>query len=206
MSSLRVLAACALTLALMSAGCSGGDDDAGTATTTTGASASSSTTATSGSPTSAGVAPSTTAAPAVAVVLGPDRLVVGGNALVYGAPRSQVRAYLDRALGAPSDTAVQECGPGRVESFRWKGISAYVDETGFAGWAVDDTTFATDQGIRIGSARRAVEAAHPGLVVTEGSLGTEFFVPGAEDGTGLSGVFEGGAVEAMWSGVTCVAR
>jgi len=178
-------------VALVLAGCSGGGDDAGPTPST-----------------AAGATTTITSAPAatISVVLAADRLVVGGNALVYGAPRSQVRAYLDRALGAPTASEDQECGPGRLESHRWDGLTAYVDATGFVGWSADDDTFATDRGVRIGSARSDVESAHPGATVTESSLGTEFLVAGPAEGTGLSGVYEDDEVVALWSGATCVAR
>ena len=198
MPSQRSLGGWVVVLALVLAGCSGGADTAGDATAGT------TTIATDSTSTSATDRPS--ASDAIAVVLAPDRLVVGGNALVYGAAESQVRAYLDRALGAPLATEEQDCGPGRLTSIRWDGITAYVDAGGFVGWTVEDDTFATAQGIRRGSPRTEVEAAFPQATVTESTLGTEFFAPGPEPDTGLSGIYEANEVAALWSGATCIAR
>lgn len=193
--SSRVLGIGLVSFALVLAGCDRGDDpaDAGAVST---------------SSTTAATPTSTTDEddPAIAVVLGLDRLVVGGNALVYGAPRSQVRAYLDRAFGRPPATEERDCGPGRLVSHRWEGITAYVDATGFVGWAAEGEAFVTESGIGIGSSRSEVEAAYPQATVTESSLGTELFVPGPAEGGGLSGIYEGGEVIALWSGATCVAR
>ena len=189
-----------MALTVVLGACNGGDDEQLAGETTS--------TAAPGS--TAGSEPTTdttrAAAAEIDVILAADRLVVGGNALVYGAPASQVRAYLDRALGTPTASEEQECGPGRLESHQWPGITTYVAEDGFGGWVADDGTYATDQGIRVGSSRAALEAAYPSVTVTESSLGTEFFVPGPEDGSGLSGIYEDDEVAALWSGATCVAR
>jgi hypothetical protein len=175
----------------------GSDDDDGAGTPA----AASTTTA------GAGDSTPTTADESVAVVLAANRLVVGGNALVFGAPLSQVKAYLNRALGNPESEKDIDCDPGRLHTLQYPGLAAYVDDTGFAGWYTEDDSFATVDRVRIGSARADVEKAYPTVTVSEGSLGTEFFVPPAKDEeSGLSGVFEGDAVGTLWSGATCIAR
>jgi hypothetical protein len=154
----------------------------------------------------------TTRPSGITVTLAADRLVVGGNALVLGAPEFQVRSYLERALLDPVDEDVQDCGPGRLTAIEWKDVTVYLDEAEtFVGWYARTPTFRTDAGVHVGSTRSAVEQAYPTAQITETTLGTELLVPveGQADGggAGLSGVFdEGGALTTLWSGATCVAR
>jgi hypothetical protein len=186
---------------LLAGGCSGGDDGAAPATTTTSPNTSTTSASTDG--------PGTTAA-TIAVVLGPGRLLVGGNALVVGAPRSQVEAYLERALGEPERVQDGDCESGRLTAIRWPGLTAYVSpDTGFAGWSAHGGTFATAKGVRIGeTTAEQLRSAHPDVQVTETSLGTEAFVPDdADDDTvGMTAVLEGDRVAALWSGEACVFR
>ena len=201
MNGRRVLAVLVAATMLLGACDGGGDDDEGATGTST-------TTAAGDSATGGGSTTTAATDEAIPIVLGLGRLTVGGNALVFTAPRSQVQSYLERALGEPEDESDDTCGPGPVHIFRWPGLEAYVDETGFAGWYVDDDTFATSTGLRIGSSTADVKAKHPKVQISEGSLGTELFVPGEGDGGGggLSGVLEDDKVDALWSGVTCIAR
>lgn len=190
-----------LTFGLVLAACNGGDDGAAT-TATTGAT----TTAPAG-----GASATTAAKPdgaAIAIVLGPGRLTVGGNALVFTAPQSQVSSYLERALGEPTVDEDLTCDAGRLRALGWPGLTAYVADDGFAGWDADDDTYATAKGLRVGATTASVQAAHPDVQIQESSLGTELFVPDDGDGdeAGLSGILEGGRIARLWSGATCVAR
>lgn len=192
---LRVLALIVVaSVVAPSCGGSGGGDSGSAATTTTTASA------------TVATAPTTTD-PTIAVVLLAGRLKVGGNALVFGAPRSQVSSYLGRALGPPRREQDQHCDAGDLHTFTWPGITAYVGVEGFAGWSADGPTFTTDTGgVRIGSTKAALLTAYPTAKITESSLGTEFFVDTPPPG--LSGILDAtdGEVSALWSGATCVAR
>jgi hypothetical protein len=195
-------------LVLLLAGACSGDGDGGAddgavpATTTTSQRVSTTSAPTGGS--------TTTTAATIAVVLGPGRLLVGGNALVVGAPRSQVEAYLERALGEPERVQDGDCESGRLTAIRWTGLTAYVSpDTGFAGWSAHGGTFATAKGVRIGeTTAEQLRSAHPDVQVSETSLGTEAFVPDdADDDTvGMTAVLESDRVAALWSGEACVFR
>jgi hypothetical protein len=207
----RLAAVVALAAALggCSSGGGGGDDrpDAvGSSTTTTSTPASASTS----SSTSRGAAAADATPTGITVTLVANRLIVGGNALVFGAPEFQVRSYLERALLEPVDEGVQDCGPGRLTSIEWRDVTVYLDETEqLVGWYVRTPAFETDAGIGVGATRTAVERAYPGAQISETTLGTELWVPleGQGDVAGLSGVFdEDGELTALWSGATCVAR
>jgi hypothetical protein len=146
----------------------------------------------------------------IKIVLLPNRLVVGGNALVFGAPEFQTRSYLERALLDPTDERQEECAPGPLQVLEWPAVTVYLDgaET-LVGWFTDAPTYSTDTGIHVGATRREVEAAYPGAQITETTLGTELWVTavGQGDVAGLSGVFDGaGRLTSLWSGATCVAR
>ena len=149
----------------------------------------------------------TTSDPAIRIVLGAGRLTVGGNALVFEAPASQVSSYLERALGDPADESDQDCGPGRLRVIAWPGLQVFLLEGRLAGWMVDDDTYATGTGLALGSSREELQSTYPGVTFPESSLGEEFFVEatGAEL-AGLSGLLAGDEVSALWSGATCVAR
>jgi hypothetical protein len=149
----------------------------------------------------------TTSDPAIRIVLGTGRLTVGGNALVFEAPASQVSSYLERALGEPVDESDQDCGPGRLRVITWPGLQVFLLEDRLAGWMVDGDTYATFTGLALGSTRDELQAAYPNVTFPESSLGEEFFVEasGAEP-AGLSGLLAGDEVSALWSGATCVAR
>lgn len=149
----------------------------------------------------------TTSDPTIRIVLGTARLTVGGNALVFEAPASQVSSYLERALGDPADESDQDCGPGRLRVIEWPGLQVFLLESRLAGWMVEDDTYATDTGLTLGSTRGELQAAYPNVTIAESSLGEEFFVEasGAEP-AGLSGLLAGDEVAALWSGATCVAR
>ncbi|HUP86507.1 MAG TPA: hypothetical protein VM143_12635 [Acidimicrobiales bacterium] len=144
--------------------------------------------------------------PTIAVVLLSGRLNVGGNALVFGAPRSQVSSYLGRALGPPRSEREQSCDAGELHTMTWPGIVAYVGDEGFAGWSADGPTFTTDTGgVRIGSTRQELLAAYPAATITESTLGTELSIETPPPG--LSGILDAdGHITALWSGATCVAR
>lgn len=149
----------------------------------------------------------TTSDPAIRIVLGAGRLAVGGNALVFDAPASQVSSYLERALGDPADESDEDCGPGRLRVIAWPGLRVFLLDGRLAGWMVDDDTYATDTGLALGSTREELRATYPGVTFPESSLGEEFLVEvaGAEP-AGLSGLLAGDEVSALWSGATCIAR
>src|SRR5687768_428237 len=87
----------------------------------------------SASTTTTDPAPPTTD-PAIRIVLGAGRLTVGGNALVFDAPASQVSSYLERALGDPRDESQQDCGPGRLDVLAWDGLQVFLLDDRLAGW------------------------------------------------------------------------
>lgn len=208
----RATAVLVLATALTLAGCTNADGggarpSAATGTSTTTGARGGAATTTAGT----GAAGGTTTG--IAVTLVANRLIVGGNALVFGAPAFQVRSYLERALLDPVGEDTQECGPGRLTAIEWREVTAYLDEAdSLVGWYTKAPTFATETGIRIGATRSEVERAYPSAKITETTLGTELWVPleGQGDVAGLSGVFDGGeptsTLTALWSGATCVAR
>ena len=182
-------------LALASGACDGGGsgDDAPTTTTSTTTTSSDEAEATA------------TTDPAIRIVLQPGRLLVGGNALPFGAPLFQVSSFLERGLGEPIQEEDQTCDPGELHVIQWKTVMVFVDGTGLAGWYTDDPAYATDKGVKIGSSQSELQAAYPTGTVSETSLGTEFFFDAGEGKT-LSAVLEDGDVTTLWSGATCIAR
>jgi hypothetical protein len=191
---------------VLAAGCSRGADDSASGD----AVGSTTTTTTITSTTTPRVDDAAGTTTGITVTLVANRLVVGGNALVFGAPEFQVRSYLQRALLDPTKEDEQDCAPGHLTSVRWPAVTAYLDDgKNLAGWYVDTPALATDKGVRVGDTRAEVEAAYPNAQITETSLGTELWSPldGQGDVAGLSGVFDAaGKVTALWSGATCVAR
>jgi hypothetical protein len=144
---------------------------------------------------------------AIRIVLGAGRLTVGGNALVFDAPASQVSSYLERALGDPADESEEDCGPGRLEIVAWPGLQVFLLDGRLVGWDARDDTYATDKGVSLGSTREELQTAYPTVTFPESTLGEEFFVEvTAPEPAGLSGVLEGDEIAALWSGATCVAR
>ena len=168
----------------------GGDDDAGSAATTT-------------STRKAGATATTD--PAIQIVLLPGRLLVGGNALPFGAPLFQVSSFLERGLGDPEKEADAQCDPGELHVIEWPTVTVFVAAEGLAGWYTDEDTYSTDKGIEVGSSLADLQAAYPTGAMTESSLGTEFFFD-AGNGVGLSAVLDDGEVTTLWSGATCIAR
>lgn len=191
----------ALALLLLSAACSGGAGGESQEPTIAGPGSSTTT-----RDPREGAAPPTTD-PTIRIVLGAGRLTVGGNALVFDAPASQVSSYLERALGDPADESEQDCGPGQLRIVEWPGLQVFLLDGRLAGWAVEDDTYATDRGVTLGTTRTELLAAYPSVTFPESSLGEEFFVEatGAEP-AGLSGLVQGDEVSALWSGATCVVR
>ena len=188
--------AAAVLLACATAACSGGgDDDPESAATTT------------SSPSAGGASAGSTATtdPAIRIVLLPGRLLVGGNALPFGAPDFQVSSFLERGLGEPVDEDDQTCDAGELHVIEWESLTVYVGAEGFAGWYTDDEAHATDRDIKVGSDQTFLQDMYPEGTVTESSLGTEFFFE-AGNGIGLSALIEDGDVSTLWSGATCIAR
>jgi hypothetical protein len=145
--------------------------------------------------------------PSIRIVLGAGRLSVGGNALVFDAPASQVSSYLERALGEPEDDSEQDCGPGRLQILTWPSLEVFLLDGRLVGWNVDDDTYATDLGVAIGSSRAEVLTAYPTATFPASTLGEEFFVEvTTPEPATLSGLLEGDVVAALWSGATCLAR
>jgi hypothetical protein len=201
-----VVVAATLVLGLAS-GCTGGGDDDGGATTTS----TTSPAATAGSPSTSRPRVGDAGGTGIAVTLAANRLVVGGNALVFGAPAFQVRSYLERALLDPTKEDQQDCPPGPLTAIAWPDLTVYLNDADeLVGWYTTAPTLVTDAGIHVGSARTEVEAAYPGAQITETTLGTELWAPleGQGDVAGLSGVFDPGTstLTALWSGATCLAR
>ena len=72
------------------------------------------------------------------------------------------------------------------------------------GWFLrDDPAITTPAGVGIGSTREELEGAHQAEVM-DSSLGVEFY------SGGLAGLLNSsapdGTIEALWSGMTCIAR
>ena len=192
---MRSLTVLIVLVAFGTTACSGGGgDDPGTAATTTSSAATQATKATTA-----------TTDPAIRIVLLPGRLLVGGNALPFGAPDFQVSSFLERGLGEPVDEDDQTCDAGELHVIEWESLTVYLGAEGLAGWYTDDDAHATDKDIEVGSSQSDLLAAYPAGQVTESSLGTEFFFE-AENGNGLSALLEGGDVSTLWSGATCIAR
>ena len=135
----------------------------------------------------------------------PGRLLVGGNALPFGAPDFQVSSFLERGLGEPVKENDATCDAGELRVIEWESLTAFVGAEGFAGWYTDDDAHATDKDIEVGSSLTELLGAYPKGQIAEGSLGSEFFFED-ENRNGFSALIEDGDVSALWSGLTCIAR
>lgn len=147
----------------------------------------------------------------IPVNLAPDGLMLvdpasGRSRLVtFDMPRAETLSLVRAGLGEPSETGTCEAAP--LDYARFGDAMSLTFENGrFVGWSADPragTTLATASGVRIGSTRAEMEESIA-IEVSNTSLGTEF------NSGGLAGVLSGtGAnarVEALWAGMTCIAR
>ena len=219
---LQVLAA----VVLLAAASCGGDDDEVEAAPSTTTEAEVTTTAADGEATTTSEADTTTTAaaedpdgPIVLLVAGALGVVSntesGSTAhLAFGeATQDDAVAALEPALGEiVEENDLTECGEGPLHSVRFASLSVYFAEDVLQGWHLPPTgpiVLTTADGIGIGSTRADLEAQFADLAVQETSLGIEFTV-GAEPGPYLSGTLVGDGpdaeIDAMWSGMTCIAR
>ena len=194
-----------LVVALLLAACGGDDGDAGeTGGTATSASADATTTTTAAAEEPDGPV----------VTLRAGGLDVDGTELTFGdATQDDTVAALTAAFGDPvEERDLTECGEGPLHSVRFSSIAAYFADGVLGGWHLQRTApvvLTTEEGIGLGSTRADLEAAFPELVVDETSLGIEF-TAGTDPGPYLSGTLVDdspeGVVDAMWSGMVCIAR
>lgn len=129
-----------------------------------------------------------------------------GFTATFGQPQADVISSLTIFRGAPPEvTQNSECGAGPLTFASWgDGFQLLFQEGAFAGWFAHDDAprgFTTETGIGIGSTVAQLRAAHPGLTLTDGSLGPEF---AADDVFGIaSAMGPEGEINALWAGVSC---
>lgn len=118
------------------------------------------------------------------------------------------KTALERQVDAKGDEQQNtECGEGPLRSLAFAGITVYFAEDKLAGWRVRPgalLAFTTADGVGLGSTRAELEESFGDVDVSDTSLGTEW------SAGGFSGLLDGkqdtSTVEAMWSGMTCIAR
>ena len=132
-----------------------------------------------------------------------------GFTATFGQAQADVIDSLNIFLGAPGAVSTNsECGAGPITFAEWgNGFQLLFQEGKFAGWAARDDApkgFTTETGIGIGSTVAQLREAHPGVQITEDSLGPEFAV---DDVYGLaSATGPTGTVTHLWAGVSCQFR
>lgn len=147
----------------------------------------------------------------VPIALAPDGLQLvdpqsGRTRMVsFGTPRSETLALVKAGLGDPSATTSCEVAPLALADFG-DAMTLSFEDGNFVGWNVNPRagrTLSTMTGVAIGSTRAELEDSLA-AEISQTSLGTEF------NAGGLSGVLSGGGgdarIEALWAGMTCIAR
>jgi hypothetical protein len=132
-----------------------------------------------------------------------------GTTLAFGSPREAVDAELTRVLGpAEGRDRNEEGGAGPMEFSNFPGgLSVNFQDGKLVGWFVDaaDGMIETDKGLAVNAAKGAVEGNYNLTMVTDSTLGDEFYT---EDGVG--GFFEGEAnaarVSSLHAGTNCFFR
>ena len=133
----------------------------------------------------------------------------------FGTPEDEVLAALAPTLGAPMERpAYEECGAGPLTGAQWpNGFGLYFADGGLAGWEAsgDDERIQTGSGVQLGSPLDMAQMTDPGLERMEDStLGHEFALTPAGDGSSVGGFLSGDGPDAtvtgLHAGVNCFAR
>lgn len=125
--------------------------------------------------------------------------------IAFDTPRSETLALVKSALGDPS--AMSRCDVAPLANAQFgDAMALHFENDRFVGWSANPRSgrsLSSMSGVRIGSTRAELEDSMV-AEVSQTSLGTEF------NAGGLSGVFSGGGqdarIEALWAGMTCIAR
>lgn len=160
----------------------------------------------------AGPAPATPVArypapvPGPAVLLAPEGLITEGRLFRFGIPRAEIERAIGKAQGAPLGRGTSaECGAGPVDYTSYSDALQLTFQDGtFAGWTINGGTsrLRTVKDIGIGSPRQSLDAAYPGAIVDDSSLGLLFStgdLVGLLDRDGIEGV-----VTDIWAGTVCL--
>ncbi|MBK5223803.1 MAG: hypothetical protein JJE52_13225 [Acidimicrobiia bacterium] len=145
------------------------------------------------------------------VDLAGDGLVLVGDdtvLLAFDISEAEVLDGLVAALGEPDGAGPEEecpAGPADFARFSATGLSLTFQGGNFVGWSARPTaSLETAEGIGVGSTVGELTAAYPETTIKESSLGWEF------SAGGLYGVAssdtDGGVIETMWAGTTCIFR
>lgn len=125
--------------------------------------------------------------------------------IAFGTPRAETLALVRAGLGEPSSSGTCPVAPLTDARFG-DAITLSFENDLFVGWAADPRageTLATASGVRIGSTRAEMEQSIV-AEISRTSLGNEF------NAGGLAGVLDGAGrdarIEALWAGMTCIAR
>ena len=125
--------------------------------------------------------------------------------IAFETPRTDTLAMVKNALGDP--TSIGQCDPAPLVNAQFSdGIVIHFEKDRFAGWSVNSVAgraLSSMSGVRIGATRAELEQS---LVpeVSQTTLGTEF-TAGGMAGL-LSGTGQNARIEALWAGMTCIAR
>lgn len=216
--TVRRTASAALTLTLVLAGCSGGNDDGAspaaptTAAPSPSASASPTVKPSRVPPVTAPVDPASSGA-GVTVVLEPDGLGfrhegASISEVPFGASVSTVTTALASSLGTGTTRSLPECGQGPRTQVEYNGFTVLLDKNRFVGWTESGSPtrdLSTADDIRLQVTLAEVKQAYPKTQVSTGSVGPEFF-----NENGISGFLDGttsqSRVTQLYGGETCFLR
>lgn len=154
-------------------------------------------------------------APATAktsLTLSPDGLSVaetpsGKISLIkFGIPRASAELAVGNVQGAQLDKGSSaECGAGTIDFTSYRdGLQLTFQDGQFVGWTINSagSPLRTAEDIGVGSTRQALDAAYPGLIVEDSSLGLLFSkgeLVGLLDIEGIDGL-----VTDIWAGTVCL--
>lgn len=129
------------------------------------------------------------------------------RALPFGTPQATVIAAVTAATGgiAPELSTNEECGQGPTQFAQYPdGVQLLFKEEVFNGWFLREPGLTTVDGIGVGTARSALDAARTVELVPDSSLGVEF---SAGDLFGfLTSTAADATVESLWAGGNCFFR
>ena len=132
--------------------------------------------------------------------------------LPFGSARADAEAAFARSTAEePERTRNGECGAGPMDFTSYGPFQLNFQDGQLVGWSAGigaaADSYATMDGLGIGSTRAEVEERRTVTMLEGSTLGEEFVLAPRREDPGIAGIFSAagpeGRVEALWAGVTC---
>lgn len=132
--------------------------------------------------------------------------------LPFGTAREEAEAAFGSATSEEAErTQNAECGAGPMEFTSYGPFQLNFQDGELVGWSAGAGatagSYATMDGIGIGSLRAEVEDRRSVTMLEDSTLGEEFLLAPSREEAGIAGTFSApgpnGQVEALWAGVAC---